>query len=313
MQNAVRREDAVIMRVGSTLANVLTPVLLRAGHPFGIEVVGDPDETFSRGGVKHPLRAVFRIWFTRALRQQCRMACAVAYVTEERLQRRYPASPPAFTTHYSSIELSDDAIAGEPRKARPPEGRFRLVLIGSLEQLYKGPDVLLRAMARPELRQTELRIVGTGRHLEELKVLAASLGLSDRVTFTGQLSPGKAVQAELDWADLFVLPSRTEGLPRALIEAMARGMPAVGSTAGGIPELLPPDTLFRPGDPVGLARKIAEVIADPSRREKMGARNHERAKSYRESILRQRRVAMYRHVAQRTAPFVDPADAVERS
>ena len=71
--------------------------------------------------------------------------------------------------------------------------------------------------------------------------------LRDRVRFRGQLTTPVDVRAELDRADLFVLPSRQEGLPRAMIEAMARALPCIGSSVGGIPELLQPKTSCRLG------------------------------------------------------------------
>lgn len=305
LMTAVRPDDAVIVRLASTLANALTPVLERRGHPFGAEVVGDPVDTFVRGGVRHPLRPFFRVWFANALARQCRTATAVSYVTERGLQRRYPSSPGAYSTHYSSIELPAGAIAAAPRPPRA-EQPFRLVMVGSLEQLYKGPDVLLHALAKPELRglDVEARIIGGGKHLAELQALASSLGVTSRVRFIGHLSGADAVRAELDDADLFVLPSRTEGLPRALIEAMARGLPAVATLVGGIPELLPDECLVPPGDAGALASLIARTLRAPAQRSEWAARNLERARDYREDVLQQRRNAMYRHLAERTAAYV---------
>lgn len=92
--------------------------------------------------------------------------------------------------------------------------------------------------------ELELRFIGDGGYRSTLTKMASDQGIADRVKFLGWLAAGPAVRAELDRADLFVLPSRTEGLPRALVEAMARGLPCIGSTAGGIPELLRRSTWF---------------------------------------------------------------------
>jgi glycosyltransferase involved in cell wall biosynthesis len=125
-----------------------------------------------------------------------------------------------------------------------------------------------------------------------------------RTLFLGELPAGEAVRAELDRADLFVLPSRTEGLPRAMLEAMARALPCLGSTVGGIPELLPPEDMVSPGDVTALARKIREVLADPPRMSRMSARNLEKAQAYREEILQERRVAFYQHVKEKTEAWL---------
>ena len=296
---AVSVPGAVILRVPSQLA-VPARAALR-GRPYAVEVVGDPYDVFAPGAVRHPLRPYFRWSFARQLRAQCAGACAAAYVTREALQRRYPPAPGAFTTHYSSVELPDAAFVPAPRPPRAA-GPFTVVTVGSLAQLYKAPDVLIEAAALCVQDGLDLRLVlvGDGRHRPELEALAAARGLAERVTFAGQLTAGAAVRAQLDQADLFALPSRTEGLPRALVEALARGLPCIGSTAGGIPELLPPEDMVPPGDAPALAALMAAVLRDPARRARMAARGHETARAYHEDILRQRRVAFYREVKSRT-------------
>jgi glycosyltransferase involved in cell wall biosynthesis len=299
---ALRRADAVILRVGSQLAAVLEPSLRRSRKPYGVEVIGDPYDVFAPGAVVHPLRPFFRWWFPRQLRRQCAGACAASYVTERMLQRRYPPHPSAFATHYSSIDLPAVALAPGPRPAGAGGGPARLISVGTLEQLYKAPDVLIDAVAACASRGVDLEVglVGDGRFRPALQERARGLGIGDRVRFLGHLPPGEAVRAALDSADLFVLPSKQEGLPRAMIEAMARGLPCIGSTVGGIPELLPPEDLVPPGDAGALAAKIAGVLADPARMAAMSARNLDRARGYRDDVLRARRVAFYRHVREET-------------
>jgi glycosyltransferase involved in cell wall biosynthesis len=133
-----------------------------------------------------------------------------------------------------------------------------------------------------------------------LEARARLLGIEDLVAFRGHLPFGAAVRRELDGADLFVLPSRQEGLPRALLEAMARALPAIGSTVGGIPELLAPQDLVPPNDPAALARKLEEVIRDPSRLHQMSAANLRKAHEYEETQLEQRRNLFLNHVRAET-------------
>jgi glycosyltransferase involved in cell wall biosynthesis len=312
---AIDPADAVILRVPSHLAALLFPALQRNQHPYAVEVLGDPGDVFAPGAVRHPLRPWFRAMFVRALRAHCRQACAAAYVTAETLQRRYPPGPRTHSVSYSDVQL-EGSLARHPRPATafgrlltrqnaasaaglPP---CALLMVGSLEQMYKAPDVLLDAVAQCTRHRLDLRltIVGEGRHRAELESRAARLGLGERVGFRGQLPAGEAVREELDRADLFVLPSRTEGLPRAMIEAMARGLPCIGSTVGGIPELLPPEDTVPPNDAPGLARKIREVVTDPNRMARMSARNLARAADFREEILGARRLQFYRFLRQRT-------------
>jgi len=298
LRNAAGSHDAVILRAPSVLAYELAKVLRRRGQAYAVEVIGDPWDVFTPGAVRHPLRPLMRHLFARELRKLSARAEAAAYVTEEALQRRYPPAPGAYSTHYSSVRVSASAFASEARCARLVEGPIRIVTVGSLEQRYKGVDVLLESVALLCRDGLDLRlvVVGDGRYRGELEEQAAKLSLSERVVFTGRLPAGEAVQAELDRANLFVLASRTEGLPRAMIEAMARALPCIGTAVGGIPELLEPEDLVPPNNAVALAAKVREVVTNPERMAQMSARNLAKAAEYREDVLRERRLGFYRYV-----------------
>lgn len=305
-RQAVARQDAVILRVGSTIASQIEPLLRQTNHPYGVEVVNDPYDVFSPGAVKHPLRPFFRWWFTHQMQQQCAHACAAAYVTEYSLQRRYPPSPNAFATHYSSVELPDIAFVATPRTPIYSSRSIHLITIGALDQLYKAPDILIDAIALGvrEGLDLKLTLVGDGSYRPCLEAQVAKLGLADRVHFCGELPAGEAVRVQLDQADLFILPSRQEGLPRAMIEAMARGLPCIGSSVGGIPELLPPNDRVPPGNVEALALKIREVVTTPERMARMSQHSLNKAQDYRDMMLQQRRVAFYQHLRHTTEMWI---------
>ena len=131
--------------------------------------------------------------------------------------------------------------------------------------------------------------------------MCKQLRLSETVRFTGHLGDRKAVLAELDDADAFIMPSRTEGLPRAMIEAMARGLPCLGTRVGGIPELLDDDALFPVDDHRALARMVDARLRDPAWMTATSARNLALARTYRQDLLRERREQFYRAVFDATA------------
>ncbi len=312
--SAVPARGAVILRVGSQIANTLESQLNKRNYPYALEVVGDPFEVFAPGVVDHPLRPFFRWQFSRRLRQQCARAFGVAFVTKRVLQQRYPtrmmsmglcdedsqvdAVPRAgFWTHYSSIELTPESIAESPRRAKQ-HGPYQLVTVGSLAQLYKGTDVLIEAVARSVRAGVDLSaiVVGDGKCRRALMAQAERLGMTSRIRFSGQVTAGESVRRILDAADLFVLPSRTEGLPRALIEAMARALPCIGSDVGGIPELLDASELVPAGDAVALSARIQETLRDPVRMETMSRRNLASAREYLDTILTERRRHFYKRV-----------------
>lgn len=311
--DGLRTTQAVQLRVPCPVGEAVARVLPR-DRPYGVEVVTDPYDVFAPGSVRHPLRPIFRWWFPRVLRGICQDACAAAYVTEHALQRRYPPSRAAFTTHFSSVELPTAAFVTTPREQPSNQGPMTLITVGTLEQLYKAPDVLLDAVGRCVLEGLDLRlvIVGSGKYRSELESRAASIGLKGRVRFAGQLSGSAAVRQELDRADLFVLPSRQEGLPRAMIEAMARGLPCIGSTVGGIPELLPPQDLVPPNDVAALAAMIRNVARDPARMVDMSTRNLATSRSYHQEVLRSRRMAFYTHLRDVTCSWLATQDRGSR-
>ena len=154
--------------------------------------------------------------------------------------------------------------------APPASGPVRALCVASLQE-YKGHRFLLDAVAQPGLERIALDLVGDGELRDALEQQAARLGLGERVSFRGALEESE-VAALLDQADLFVLPSivaadgQMEGLPVALMEALAAGVPVVSTRLSGIPELVrdgETGVLAEPGDAQSLAAALRRVVDDP--------------------------------------------------
>jgi glycosyltransferase involved in cell wall biosynthesis len=290
---------ACILRVPGHIGSFLGGLLRKKNYPYAVEVVGDPYDVFAPQANNHPLRPFIRSWSSRNLRQLCASAVAATYVTAKMLQKRYPPNPEAFITYYSDVELK---YVDTHRYFNVSKQQYTLINVGTMAQLYKAQDILIQALSICITRGLDLRLVlvGGGKHQPELEALVTSFGLDVRVDFCGQLTAGEAVRRQLDQADLFVMPSRQEGLPRAMIEAMARGLPCIGTNVGGISELLSPDCLVAPNDPYALAEKIIAFISNPDRLTKASARNLQKAYEYHDDILRQRREEFYKQVRKIT-------------
>jgi len=304
LAEAYAPEDAYVLRMPGLIPDLLGRRLMRQGHPFAVEMPGDPWLTFGPAGNRHPLQPLLRAHFTRALRRQCATACAVGYCSRAQCLR-YPPARGALVTYYSYASLPDDGVVAAPRRFEAGR-RVRLVSVAGLQRMYKAPDVVLAALARclADGLDLELTWVGGGRLLEPMRARARRLGLEDRARFLGQLPAGEAVAEQLDAADLFLLPSRAEGLPGALIEAMARALPCIGSTVGGIPELLAEEDLVPPGDARALAAKIAQVVTDPGRMTRMSQRNRQTALGYRECVVAPRRRTLYEALRRTTEDWL---------
>jgi glycosyltransferase involved in cell wall biosynthesis len=141
---------------------------------------------------------------------------------------------------------------------------------------------LLDAAARLVDEHPGLRVVlvGDGPLEHELRAHAERLGLADATVFTGSRDD---VYALLPAFDLFALSSRFEGLPIALLEAMACGVPPVVTRVGGIPEVVTDGrdgVLVDPGDTEGLATALGKLLADPTRRHELATNAAERARAF---------------------------------
>nr|UXE46192.1 D-inositol 3-phosphate glycosyltransferase [uncultured bacterium] len=172
--------------------------------------------------------------------------------------------------HGRGIDVHRHIVRGEP----DPHGEVRrepLVTLLSIARLRqeKGIDVLLRAVARVrrEGHQFRLRIVGGGPDRDALERLSDDLDLNGSVQFLGEQDTAQ-ISAELRRSDIFVLPSRTEALPVALLEAMAAGKAIVATAVGGVPEVLNgAGGLVVARDSVeDLAAALTTVVSDSGRR-----------------------------------------------
>lgn len=297
LRQAFEPQEAVILRVAGMLASLSAPLLHLRGRPFAVEVINDPAQVFGRGGVRHPLRPVFGWGFTSQTRWQCQRSSANLYVTRHALQAAYPPRRGTPIFGVSDVRLPPEAYAGARSYGAPG---LRAVMVGSLQHWYKGPDIALRALARlrAEGLPVTLTVVGQGLKRAECEALARELGVEDACTFVGQRATPEAVRRDLAQADLFIMPSRTEGLPRALVEAMAQGLPAVGTRVGGIPELLPEDALAAPGSVEEFTELWGKWAGDPQRLTAGSQRNFAEAQTYAEDLLGAQREAFLQAVRQ---------------
>ena len=139
-----------------------------------------------------------------------------------------------------------------------------------------------------------IRFVGDGPKLEEFKTYAKSLGIDDKVEFTGRLSDGASVRRVISDTDIFVLPTFAEGLPRALLEAMSEGLPCLSSPICGIPEVLSKDFLYDFADSNGFAIGIERFITNPELMTKVGYDNLKTAQQFKSSRLNMLRTDFYK-------------------
>ena len=169
-----------------------------------------------------------------------------------------------------------DSFLQEP--PRPLPDRPQALFVGVLER-YKNVDGLAEAWRRavPRLPEARLRLVGSGTLRPVVERLVADL--PEHTTWTERLSQ-EEVSATLDESTLLVLPSRSEGMGRVIVEAFCRARPVVAASVGGIPDLVQDGengVLVEPGDTEALAEALVRVLTDRELAERLAAGAHSSA------------------------------------
>ena len=173
-----------------------------------------------------------------------------------------------------------------------------IIFIGRLQSV-KGVKYLIQAMSIVRSNcNAQLIIIGNGKGKEGLKVLANNLNLNDCIQFTGQIDNEKVLEY-MAQADIFVLPSLSEGFPIVILEAMASKLPIVATNVRGLPDIVEDGVngfLVEPRNPDQLAEKIIFLLNDDKLRLKMSRANLEKAKKYDWSCVVEQLEEVYRSV-----------------
>jgi glycosyltransferase involved in cell wall biosynthesis len=174
-----------------------------------------------------------------------------------------------------------DPAAGD-RLRKLAGGNGPIVLAAGRLSPEKGFDVLVEATTRLRTAMPQARVVlfGDGAERPRLERRVAELGIRDCFVMPGFRCD---LDALLPWADLVVLPSRTEGLPNVALEAAAAAVPVVATAVGGTPEVVvngQTGFLVPPGDPTTLAGRIGDLLTRPDWRRAFGAAGRRRVEDY---------------------------------
>jgi len=158
------------------------------------------------------------------------------------------------------------------------------IVIGSVARFdpVKNIDALVRAFARlpkSALEKCKMLLLGDGPELPFVRNTAKDLGVKEKVIFAGMRSD---IPQCLSLVDIYVQPSKFEGVPNAVLEAMAAGLPVIATNVGGVPEIVEDGRtgiLVEVDDEKTLARSIELLIEDPEKRRKMGSLGRKRVTS----------------------------------
>ncbi len=292
--------DCAIFRIPGAISMSLLKEFVKTGKRFAVEMVADPYDMLAPGSYKSIFRPFIRFSWHRRAKKYCRKAAGCAYVTKEYLQRRYPSKyrlsngAEGMESSYSSVSIPDES--GPQPKDYSGKKKFIVSHVANSFSGYgKGHVTLIKAakVLTDKGYDVEVSFIGDGPLKAEFKLLAEKLGISERIRFAGRISERKELLDTLASTDIFALPTRSEGLPRSVIEAMSVGLPCVSSPVGGVPELLDKRWLVPPDDHILLAEKIEELIADTALMNELSKAYIAKASEYKEGKLSQKRKEFY--------------------
>lgn len=285
------------LRLPGIVGTIGLLIALARRQVFGVNVVGDPLDVAFRANVGGRLGKLAGIVFAASLRVACAKAAVVVYVTETYLQRRYPPRKGALTRSISNVDSRQFRQSRKVLKPIEVHGKPHFVTIASMDQAYKRVDLFLHVLETLRRQGFSLTatVIGDGRLRPDYERLAADLGLSGAVDFAGSVSPG-SVSDHLLASDIFVLCSDTEGLPRALIEAMCMGVPSVATRVGGVPELLPESALACPGSVDSIVAGVKRLLVSKPLRDELAVDLKICAENYHHEVLQERRREVLAHL-----------------
>jgi glycosyltransferase involved in cell wall biosynthesis len=299
LASAIRERSVDLFHTQSTGCEEMPVAARRARVPYVLgtfHVDSTYDLNRERSGFAH--RAME--WYSnRSLHQ----AIAVSEATKKDWVRRTGIPAERVVTIHNGIDPEHFVRQQAKHDARARLGLPRdAVILGGLGRLApaKGFAQLIEALAalRSDFPNALVAIAGDGPLREQLETRAQSLGVAERVVFLGFQTD---VNLVLDACDVFVLSSLCEALPFALLEAMAHELPVVGTTVGGVPEVIIPGEngfLAPPRDGGALAASVRPLLESTDLRNRMGGAGRQRViKHFHEADMVQKTLNVYRQMS----------------
>lgn len=292
VKEEVLAADAVIVRsVASLACRKAIQFSSQYRKPYMIEVTGIAWRSLWHHDFRGKLLAPFVEICNKYYISQ---APYVLYVTQETLQKCYPGK--GVSIGVSDVEIpaiNKQTLTKRISKINNGPDKIIIGTIGNVDLKNKNQRIVIKAIQILNRKgyQFEYQMVGYGDK-ENLQKYAKCCGIDQCVKFLGALTHEKVFEW-LQEIDVYIQPSRQEGLPRALVEAASTACPVLGSRVGGIPELVSPNYLFYPGN----VKEVVRCLETMSQKEEMvkeAARSYHIAERYQKEVLDEKREQFYR-------------------
>jgi len=291
MKNEILEYDAYCYRIPSISSYKVSRLVGKSASIF--ELIGDPEESlinindsFLKKMSKKALGKIFK-YQTKQVVNNC---VSGSYVSFSHLQNKYPISEKAKSFTISSIRLLEEQILSSIVKIESFPKKLKLVHVGSFVAV-KNQALLIEIVELLVLNglDVQLQLIGDGGLKASCEKLVQIKNLESHIVFKGHVTGIDNILSLLDESNIFILPSSSEGMPRSLLEAMARGLVCFGSNRGGIPELLESDFTFELDSPKLIAEKIIDTLKNIDLVNRSRETNLVMARSFEQSRLKKKR------------------------
>ena len=261
--DAVWCNSSMAAYVGSMRARI-APVVAMV-NDYSNAMTTDLRATMQVAGAYRTLTRFFWMWFERATVRRCEMVIVNSRYLRDEIIRRYRLDPSRVEILYKGVDL--DMFRPAPDRRALDPAKVRVVFLKN-DYVRGGYHDLVAALARVPF-ETELTVAGPLEpEFGSIRAIARAAGYRGELKTPGR-TPRSEVPALLRDADVVCVPSRVEALGVTFMEAIASGVPTIGSTAGGIPEVLDDGRagwMVPPFSPDAVAAALRDVVERPDER-----------------------------------------------
>lgn len=288
--NEVNVNDVIIVRLPSAAGVIAFREAKRTNKPVLVEFVACVYDALWYYDWRGKLLAQYKLGQYKKIMRE---ATHTTYVTNSFLQKRYPTKGKAIGCSDVELQAIDDKILSlRLQKIKESKSPLKLVTIAAIDVAYKAQADVIKAIGLLKQRNIyfEYDIIGPGNPAV-LQSLIDKLDLNDLVRVKGSI-PHNQIFEILKDIDVYVQPSKVEGLPRAVVEAMSVACPVIGTDVGGIPELIPKECLYPKGDVNALVKLLISLNQEFLL--KKARLNFEESKKYQKDYLEKKRISFYK-------------------
>jgi len=295
VSKAVQETNYVVARIPSTIGYLAIDQAKKQKKPYLIELVTCPWDSYWNHSLKGKLVAPLMYYNAR---KYVKNANYVLYVTSEFLQNRYPTNGKSINCSNVSLpEVETSMLDKRLKKIESMDFNNKVVIgtAGAVNVKFKGQEHVIETLGKLKAENGyinfEYQLVGGGNQ-EYLKKIATKYDVEKNIVFLGAL-PHSKVFTWLDNIDIYIQPSKQEGLPRAVIEAMSHGVPSIGANTAGIPELLDKKFIFNHSKKRFIEIKSILKNLMFSEMKNQAVRNFYESQKYKKSIIEKRRADFF--------------------